>query len=209
MSGPDARAGRRRAAQSGLTLLELLVTLAIAAAAAGVLAQAVWQTYRIESLLADDRLRGQTVLLRTEWVRQALAGLQPGEASGRGSLRGEARELSGVTTNPIATEAAGFGALRLRLQFNAETGETELAAEMPGAERSVQVLLRWPGDSGRFLYLGAKWTVETRWPPPLGEQPPLPAAVVVETGLAGFQTLVAVPLAAERTQRTRREIEQR
>ena len=194
--------------QRGLTLLELLVTLVIAAAAIALLGQAVWQLYRIESLLADDRLRGQTLLLRAEWVRQALAGLQPADGSSRGELRGQERELTGFTSNPIARSAGGFGALALRLRFDPEAGETVLETDMPSAARApAQVLLRWPGDAGRFVYLRADGSTEPAWPPPLGKWPSLPAAVVLQTALPGFHTLVAVPLMAERTQPTRREFE--
>ena len=195
--------------QRGLTLLELLVTLVIAAAAVTILGQAVWQVYRIESLLADERVRGQTALLRTEWVRHALAGLRAGDSGDAGRLRGGERELSGMTSNPIGTSMTGFGPLALRLRFNPASGDTVL--EHVTSERSLgptfQPLLQWAGDRGRFVYLRTDGSQERQWPPALGQQPPLPVAIFLETGLPGHRVLVAVPLAVDRVQPTRRELE--
>lgn len=196
-------------AQRGLTLVELLVTLVIAAAAVSILGQAVWQVYRIESALADDRFRGQTLLLRTEWVRQALAGLQPGDAAGKGRMKGGETELTGITSNPIALEAGSFGTLTLRLRFDSTTGNTVLEHVMQDKlAETVQPLMQWPGDRGRFVYLKRDGTLDSQWPPPMGVQERLPAAVIVETGLPGYSTLVAAPAAMDRLQPTRREFEQ-
>ncbi len=195
--------------QRGLTLLELLVTLVIAAAAVTILGQAVWQVYRIESLLADERVRGQTALLRAEWVRHALAGLRAGDSGDAGRLRGGERELSGMTSNPIGTSMTGFGPLALRLRFNPASGDTVLEHVTSGRTlgETVQPLLQWPGDRGRFVYLKIDGGEERQWPPAMGQQPPLPAAIVVETGLPGYRVLVAVPSAVNRVQPTRRELE--
>lgn len=196
--------------QHGLTLLELLVTLVIASAAMTVLAQAVWQVYRIEAALADERMRGQTLLLRTEWIRHALNGLQAGDNAGRGRLRGNERELSGTTSSPIGNEAGGYGELVLRLRFDIAAGSTVLEHVRRDAplRETAQVLLRWPGDQGRFVYLRRDGSQERQWPPALGVQERLPVAIVVETGLSGRATLVAAPPAVDRIQPSRREIEQ-
>jgi len=192
--------------QAGLTLMELLVTLVIAAAATAILGQALTQVYRIEAVLADERLRGQTVLLPSEWVRQALAGLLPGDASGRGRLRGNERSLEGTTSNPISQEGGGYGTVNLRLRFDENSGQTLL--EMPVAPDRYTALLQWPGNSGEFRYIRANGQIEYQWPPPLGVQEALPVAVVIQTGLAGFGVLVAAPAATERIQVSRRDLQQ-
>lgn len=193
--------------QRGLTLLELLVTLVIAAMLVALLSQSVSLVYRIEAVLAGERLRGQALLLRTEWLRLALAGLQPGDRAGRGALRGDSRELVGRTTNPIGPSAGGWGELSLRLRFEPQSGETLLERIGPTPERRTQTLLRWPGDVGRFGYLRRDGTMEPQWPPALGTQPALPAAVVLETALPGFATLIAVPHAVDSPLPSRADVE--
>lgn len=200
----ELRAARR---QNGLTLLELLVTLVIAAMLVGLLSQSVSLVYRIETLLAGEQMRGQVQLLRTEWLRLSLAGLQPGDRAGLGALRGGARELVGRTTNPIGPGGGGWGELNLRLRFEPQSGETLLERIGPAPERRAQTVLRWPGDVGRFSYLRRDGTLESQWPPALGAQPALPAAVVLESALPGFATLVAVPLAADVRQPSRPDVE--
>lgn len=195
---------RSSSRQAGLTLMELLVTLVIAAAATAILGQAMWQMYRIEAMLDEDRFRGQSVVLPVEWVRQALAGLLPGDATGNGRLRGDSRSLSGITSNPISSMGGGFGLLNLRLRFDDVPGLTYL--ELVEAGKST-VLLHWPGDTGEFRYIRANGQVERQWPPALGIQESLPLAVVVETGLQGFGALVAAPAAVDRIVVTRRELE--
>jgi prepilin-type N-terminal cleavage/methylation domain-containing protein len=190
----------------GLTLLELLVTLAIAAGASTLLIQALWQTYRVESLLADIQLRGEVAMLRAEWVRESLAGLQPGNADGSGRLRGEERELSGMSTSPIMRGGGGYGPVEFRLRFDRDSGST-LLEHAAGANTTAIELLRWPGDSGRFLYIGAEGTVSRQWPPATGAQVALPAAVVIETGHPSVGTLAAATLAERRALPTRQDFE--
>lgn len=207
-SWPAAIGGRRAfGGQRGLTLLELLVTLVIAAMLVGLLSQSVSLVYRIEALLADERLRGQALLLRVEWLRHSLAGLQPGDRTGQGALRGSARDLTGRTTNPIGPNGGGWGELSLKMRFEPESGETVLETVGLAPERRAQPLLRWPGDVGRFGYLRRDGTLEPQWPPALGAQDALPAAVVVETALPGFTALIAVPQTVESNLPSRRDYE--
>lgn len=195
--------------QCGFTLLELLVTLIILAGTAGLISQATWQVYRIETALAESQLLGPSDALRAEWIRQSLSGIQSGDASGNGRLRGNHRELRGMTSNPITGSPAGHGVLHMRLRFDETTGETLLEVAHQNRQSSeFQALLRWPGDAGRFIYITREGRNEEQWPSTMGKQAQIPAAIVLETRLEGCSMIVAAPQTMEGSQPTRREIEQ-
>ncbi len=203
------RARRRRSA--GFTLIEMLVTLVIVAMVAGILAQAMSQLSRIESLLAQGQLQGLAQAVRGEWVRDALASLLPGQPDGDERFVGTPTELQGLSADVPRWPAPGLAMLRLRLHYDVAADATTLQVVGDAAGQGiapVTPLLTWPGRSGRFRFLdkGGQW--QESWPPlGLKAAPALPMAVLLETGLPEMRLLVAAPQASEVPMPSLRQLE--
>ena len=198
---------RRGPPASGFTLLELLVTLVVLGFITSILAQALGQFLRIDRLLATTALPAQAEAVRIDWIRQALDALQPPDATGHYGLKADARHLEGTSGNPLADSPAGFGRIDLTLAFDAGSGQTALLAAFPGRAAPV-TLLRWDGDQGRFGFYDAKGNRSDSWPPPLGVHDPLPAVIVLETGLESAGLIVAAPLITNEDNPSRLQVEQ-
>lgn len=201
----------------GFTLLEMLVTLVIVSLVGALLSQALYQLGRVEQLMSGGQLRSMAESLRVEWVRDALTGLLPGEPSTAERFKGDATQLSGVSTAVPRFPVAGLGPLHLALRFDAEQGRTELVFSVPpttraidaGAPQPLAVLLSWPGQAGRLRYQADDGSWHDSWPPSMGSQTTkaLPALIAVETGLPEMAQLFAAPRAADLQQPNRRTME--
>ncbi len=172
-----------------------------------IMAQAMAQFFRIDGLLATRALPAQAEAVRIDWIRQALAALQPPDPIGHNAFAGTSRHLAGTSGNPLADGPAGFGTIDLSLAFDPTAGETTLQALLPGHKDAV-ALLHWSGDQGSFGYYDAKGNRSDTWPPPLGPRQPLPALIVLETGMDSPPVIVAAPLISGEENPSRLEIEQ-
>jgi prepilin-type N-terminal cleavage/methylation domain-containing protein len=181
-------------ATRGFTLVELLVTLVILGFITAALSQAMFGFQQIDRLLADRAIPSQAESVRVEWIREALSSIQPPANAGRNPLKGDAHSLSGICGNPIAEGSAGFGALNLQLQFDADSGMTVLYATLAGKPLPVP-LLRWGGSVGNFYYFDATGTRYDSWPPLIDKHDPLPAVIALTTGLELNSVIVGAPLA--------------
>lgn len=174
--------------QTGLTLLEMMVVLMIAGMALALGFQSLGQWHRAEATL--DRVgRGASESALTEaWWRASVRALS---AQADAPIKGDAQRLSGLTTSPVlgnpgitptlwalSTSAAAGTLLTLT-----EQGQT---LELPLPEAS----------KAEFRYLDASGTLRRRWPPELGAQEALPAAVaLVQTLVDGSQKIwIATPI---------------
>ncbi len=190
-----------------MTLVELLVTLVVLGFVSAIVSQAMRNFLRIDELLASRALPSQAQAVRIDWVRQALAALEPPDASGHGGVTGTARTLGGMSGNPLADGPAGYGRIDLSLTFDAATGETALLAKFIGRPDPVE-LLRWSGDIGRFDYYDSAGNRMDTWPPVMGLKEPVPAEIVLETGLDSPAIIAAAPLTTGEKQLSRRDVEQ-
>ena len=194
--------------EAGLTLVELLVTLVLASFISLLLWQALAQLVRIERILQGDQLQGGAPAVRIEWVRAALEALVPGVPESPDRLQGNDREMLGLTSEPPLDCRAGVCHLRLSLQFNEQTQQTELriaSTEQPAAPPIA--LIHWPGKRGRFRYLGADGQWLPSWPPPMGLKPALPRAIAIDTETSELGVVIAAPRNDESPLPTRRGLE--
>jgi prepilin-type N-terminal cleavage/methylation domain-containing protein len=198
---------------SGLTLLEMLVTLVVVGLVAGLLGQALFQLSRIERLLEGGQLDSMADSVRADWVRSSIESLLPGEAGSTERLRGSERELEGLSADVPMTPAPGLAMLHLRLAFDETLGTTQVQLLEPPASpgsdaREPVVLLSWPGREGRFRYLDDSGTWHDSWPLPLNPNGVgLPRAILLETGLPAMPALVAPTRASPAGLFTRQQVE--
>lgn len=190
---------RRRTSHTvqGLTLLETLVTLVVVAMVAGLLSEGLFQVARIEQRLGGAQLQAQVQRLHALWVQQALEGLLPAPLDRPERFRGSPRALNGISTLVPTADGMGPQAVQLSLQFEAQTGVTELrlshGIDPQGLGEGV-VLARWSGDSGVLRYQDSGGAWQAQWPPSqdgdLRIPAALPQAVAVDRGTAGGGVLL-------------------
>jgi len=196
----------------------MLVTLAVVALVAAVLAQALVQLARVEQLLEGGRLRSVAEALRVEWVRSALEALVPATNSDE-VLSGSEREFSGWSSAVPLLPEPGMAQLRLRLVTADDGSLTELLL-LPGADaptRPALSLLSWPGRQGHFRYLDEQGQWQDRWPalntqnivarPQAGAAPPMPRLIALVTGLPAQSLVFAAPRASPQPLPTKRQLE--
>lgn len=201
------RVAARRCA-GGLTLIEMLVTLALASMISLVLWQALAQLARVERLLESEREAGGSTAVRIEWLRYTIEALLPGEPDSPDRLQGGESELRGLTSAPPIDCRAGVCRVSLALRFDDRAQRTELVVSaLDRPDLAPQVLLAWPGQQGRFRYLdgGARW--RDAWPPPMGVPVALPRAIALDTGPGAIGVLVAAPRHDETPVPSRRALE--
>ena len=182
-----------RRASAGLTLLELLITLALVALMTAVLMQAMNQVRRVEDLMTAGRLDQQALQLRTEWLRAAAEAALPMPAGSPEQYRGAGREASWTTTQLPGRPGGAVGRIALQLQYDERQDRTRLLATSDGAQSSRPeswTVLSWTGRKGRLQYLDA----QGGWPAAALRFSPLPAALVVDAqdGLTPLLVLGAV-----------------
>ncbi len=183
---------RRRRYQSGLTLLETLVTLIIVAMVATLMSEGLYQLGRVERRMGTGQLQARLERLHTLWLQQSLEGLRAGEPGTADALRGSVRNVQGVSSMLPMAEPAGPMPVSLSLAYRQDLGQTELTLEVGAPEQRLQstVLARWKGDEGRFSYLDPRGDWVSDWPPQIPNAPLLPRAVAVH-GAGNTVLLVA------------------
>lgn len=161
-----------RKPQAGLTLMEVLVTLVLISLATLLMFQTLG-SYRI----AKARVAAQSGAvdrraLFEAWFRESVRGLH---ATRRVAFKGTAGGFEGLTLAP-ASGASGAGkALRWSLQQR--RGEWRIAYAEEGRQRWDLPFADTRQAS--FAYLDDAGKLHDAWPPRLGVQEALPAAVVL------------------------------
>jgi len=199
----------RSQAASGLTLLEMLVTMVLLSLIVALLSQIFQQTLRMESLLQRYSSSERDIQLRLAWIGDAIEGLTPTPLSDPQSFRGDARSCEGIAA--MAPWFDSPGPQRLRWELRRDGADTVLWALDEGERQSLP-LLRWAGNSGSWSYLDDDGEWRDSWPPP--PQPGslkglgLPKALRLRTGLERHAELVWLPKASSLALINRRTLEQ-
>ncbi|MDP2006309.1 MAG: prepilin-type N-terminal cleavage/methylation domain-containing protein [Rubrivivax sp.] len=177
-----------RHADAGLTLIELLVTLALTGLLTAVLAQALTQVRRVEILLETGQLSAQTRALRREWLRVALECALPvpsgPDEPADEQFDGSAHRLTLLTTQAPGSGGSGLARLQVTLRHDARTGSTKLEARRFGAAAEQSWLVdEWPGYAGRISYLDAEGQWRDQWSAGNAPAPALPRAIRIDPGV--------------------------
>lgn len=153
----------------GMTLLEMLVVLGIAAMALTLGFQSLGQWRRAELAIGSLTAQGREQLLVRNW------------------LQGSARALHPVADAPFSGDRDGWRGTTLQPVMASQGGATrvEWRVESSGTQRSLQLTengelleLPLPGVAQlRFVYLDSEGNVHPQWPPALGQHDHLPAGI--------------------------------
>jgi prepilin-type N-terminal cleavage/methylation domain-containing protein len=201
-----------RHSSRGLTLVEMLVSLAIATLAVALVWQFLFQAMRIERNLASTTLQAQTVGVRVEWVRTLLEALLPLPRSDEGHFRGNSSLMQGFSTETPGWPDSAAGRFSLALEFDErrQVGRLVLRSERSATvgREEGDVMLQWEGQPGAFTYLGpdGKWAAE--WEPPANPREGMrvvPLSVAIRTGSTEWPVIMASPRTTGELRTTRRE----
>jgi general secretion pathway protein J len=163
----------KRAAQAGLTLLEMMVVLMIAAMALAIGFQSLGQWRQADAAISSVGSRLQRYSLTREWFQASVRGLYP---IAEQAFSGESQRLAGMTLQPVVATQGGLTEVEWEISREAATG-LQLSVREGG--QSLDLPLENTREAG-FLYLDSEGKTHRQWPPALGLHENLPAAVVLQ-----------------------------
>jgi len=173
--------------QRGFTLIEMLVVLVITGIIVGTLFPAIEQLDKIQRQANTLRSNMQNKAMIDDWLRQVIQGVQADYPDGQSIFSGSAHELAGLTINPLNRDYGGLADFKVRLHYDVATDRTLLEYQS-GVESTP--LKEWQGRQGQFAYLDADAVAHDSWPPPLGQWPQLPKAVMLKMEIEGVMHVV-------------------
>jgi len=173
--------------QRGFTLIEILVVMVITGIIVGTLFPAIEQLDKIQRQANVLRANMQNEAMVDDWMRQLIQGLQADYPDGKGFFAASTKELSGLTINPLNRNYGGLATFKLRLRYDVETDRTVLEYQSAG---ETATLKEWQGRQGKFIYLDAEAMQHDSWPPPLGQWPQLPKALMLQMEIEGVPHVV-------------------
>jgi prepilin-type N-terminal cleavage/methylation domain-containing protein len=207
------RTARRPRLPAGLTLLELLVTLAILSLVTVILAQALAQSRRVEAQLDSVSLQARTATVRAAWLRATLESVIAMPEGSADVFRGEARTVQGLSGQVPGWPLSAASPFSIELTQAAAGGEHELLLWVgrPGerAARARIVIVAWRGEPGRMEYLDEAGNWRASWPAAdaVPGRSRLPRAIAITTGAAELPVLLASPLSSGIPRPTRTQVE--
>lgn len=184
---------RRAPGAAGFTLMEMLVTLVLVSFATMLMFQTLG-SYRIakQRVFAQSGVIDRAALFDA-WFRESINGLH---ATKRLAFDGDARSLSGMTLGPAFSLAGAGIPMRWTLEERRGGGWWILYAENEEQRWELEFANT---RRARFGYLDAAGKVHDTWPPALGVQEQLPAAVVLrQTAADGVERVVVAAVRGSR-----------
>lgn len=177
--------------QSGLTLLEMLVVLMIAAMALTLGFQSLGQWRRTTASISSlDQATRETTLVR-EWLGSSLRALvaQPDTP-----FEGDAAGLSGITLQPLLAGQGGNTPIAWRIESGDDNG---LRLQLEEGDASLELPIA-AATAAAFSYIDAEGTAHPTWPPALGLHDQLPASIVLTLASEDGERLWASSIAGAR-----------
>lgn len=178
--------------QRGFTLIEVLVVLILVAMVSGILFQALERAYGLQKRFGTELFRTQQGQMVIDWYRQTVQGLYPDQAAGRNLFKGNDREFSALSVNPLGPEYGAPTPIRWSLRSNLDTGAVELIYAESNGDTP---LIAWRGKDAKFVYFDAQQEPHDQWPPLLGLFPQMPSQIQLLTSDDGLPiNIVATPM---------------
>lgn len=186
--------------QHGLTLLETLVTLVIAAMVATLMAEGLFQLGQLERRLGTGQLQPRLERLHVLWLQQSLEGLRAGEPGTADEVLGGPRKVQGISSLLPMVEPAGPMPVTLSMTYSQSTDQTELTMDVGPVEKRVQtaVLARWKGNAGHFSYLDQSGAWLSEWPLKVPNAQLIPRAIAVHGDAEAVLFVAAMQASPER-----------
>lgn len=195
---------------AGITLLELLVTLAIVSVLAALLSQLMVQLAGMERALDAGRLERSAPTLLREQLRAAVEAAVPVSVVGDPrALLGDSRTVNLESAAPPGFGNAGLSTMRIELSPGPGGEETLLWVQLPGLSGAPPrrwVVDRWAAADVVFRYLAHDGRELEQWPPQPSDGRTLPAAIFVKAPRGAGSPLVMGTLATPRGLPGRQEI---
>lgn len=181
----------RRSREGGFTLMETLVMLMLVSMAAAMMFQMV-DGYRVahERIAAQAGVQDRAGLLEA-WFADTTGGLFPDPVR---RFAGTATRLEGVTLDPLFGAAGAPAAFAWSI--DAQAGRIDYAED---GQPRWSLPVREPVP--RFVYFADDGAPHDRWPPALGMQDALPAAVALVRGEGAAQEVRYVAVKGPREPR--------
>ncbi|MDE7529573.1 PulJ/GspJ family protein [Aeromonas salmonicida] len=181
--------------QRGLTLLELLVTMAILGLVTALLFQGLNSALVTYQRVQSRQWTEMPVYLSSKWLQSSLAGVQVDSNENRQFL-GSSRSIEAVSHAPLVGDSGEAQPIEWRLSKD-NNNKLVLYYSQVGLEWPV---MRWPsGSEGKFSYY-FKGEVSTRWPAIISashnsylKKPDAISLKVVNGGATLFENLVDMP----------------
>lgn len=181
--------------QRGLTLLELLVTMAILGLVTALLFQGLNSALVTYQRVQSRQWIEMPVYLSNKWLQSSLAGVQVDSNEERQFL-GSSQTIKAVSHTPLVGDSGETQPIEWRLSKDSNN-KLVLSYSQIGLEWPI---MRWPeGSEGEFSYY-FKGEASTRWPaitsPPHNSYLKKPDAIslkVVNGGAILFEILVDMP----------------
>jgi hypothetical protein len=167
-----------------MTLLEVLV------------AKVLSQSMRIEQGLSDGRYDSGVHRLRLAWLAESIRAMQASPLDAEQVLSASGRRLRFETLSSPLAPRGGVGVVEVEFSYDTATDSTSLnlrdsrvASDTLGG--SGVRLLSWQGRQGGLKYLDHLGGLHSEWNPKSSALLRLhPSAILVETGLRGWEQLI-------------------
>lgn len=177
----------------GFTLMEMLVVLILL----GLLLSLVFDALGVFRI-ANDRIAARTAEQRTSelgwrWLADSVSGLRAARQP-EPEFKGGADAFSGLSTQPVRGGAGVPAAIDWRLVQDADGDWLEYRQG-----EADPIRLRAPEGLAGFAYFDGERRWHREWPPRLGLQTPLPAAVAFVVAADGGEVLHPVAVLGPRT----------
>ncbi len=176
--------------ESGFTLLEVLVVLAITSLISVVLIQGFSLILGARNSVQNKIVGLEQVVLKQNIFLEPLRGILPDYPNRPNIFQGGPQSVRGLTIRPLQSRVGTPTGFSMTMDYDSGRDETELVYQESGF--SPQTLGRWKGAKGTFRYRDQTGTWLEAWPPN-PDVPQTPWLIQLDMGV-GFPSSLVVSL---------------
>lgn len=173
-----SRTTRPRTAQSGFTLVEVLIALAITGLLVSILISALFFLHRVQQSLEEESMRREQSLRGEAWFRESLRGCLARPAESTGRFTGNTTSLSCESLSPVIPDSASVPT-QIELQLRSTATSVVLEYIEPGRLAATPIA-RWDTASASFSYQDLSSKEHDAWPPTNDHPELLPRLVTLK-----------------------------
>ncbi|MDP2367512.1 type II secretion system protein J [Rhodoferax sp.] len=172
-----AESPSRRTGQTGFTLIEVLIALAITGMVVSVLMTSVFYGIKVQSAIRGE-LQDREQLLRSKaWFVELLASCLPADAASGSAFEGGALEIVCDSLMPLQGKKH-LGAQRIWLSLRAGAAPNrQLVYRQSRADAAGQVIAELPPGEAAFRFVGTNGEDVAKWPADRNDPETLPRRI--------------------------------